>query len=129
MTSPALESQRLDIWLDVACLFKTRSQAQTACKAGKVDVNEQRGKPNRQIRPGDRLRISRTGWKQIVEVVGLAEQHLPKAEARKLYVDQTPAPTEEELVVRRLMRDARIHAPKGAPDKRERRQLRKLKRQ
>ena len=124
-----LESQRLDVWLDIACLFKTRSQAQTACKAGKVDVNEQRGKPNRLVRPGDRLRISRTGWKQIVEVAGLADGNVPKAEARKLYVDQTPKPTAEELEIRRLMRDARIHAPKSAPDKRERRHLRKLKRQ
>ena len=30
---------RLDIWLDVACLFKTRSEAQKACKLGKVTVN------------------------------------------------------------------------------------------
>jgi ribosome-associated heat shock protein Hsp15 len=124
-----LESLRLDIWLDVACLFKTRSQAQTACRAGKVDVNDQRGKPNRLIRPGDLLRISRTGWKQIVELAGLHDQHNPKAQARKLYVDQTPEPSPEELEVRRLMRDARIHAPAERPDKRERRELRRLKRQ
>ena len=30
---------RIDIWLDVACLFKTRSEAQRACKGGKVDLN------------------------------------------------------------------------------------------
>lgn len=127
--TPPPDTQRLDVWLDIACLFKTRSQAQTACRAGKVDVNEQRGKPNRQIKPGDRLRISRTGWKQLIEVVGLETHSIPKAEARKLYLDQTPEPTEEELTIRRMMKDARIHTPAGAPDKRERRQLRKLKRQ
>jgi len=29
---------RLDVWLDVACLFKTRSEAKKACAGGKVDV-------------------------------------------------------------------------------------------
>jgi ribosomal 50S subunit-recycling heat shock protein len=35
---------RLDVWLDVACVFRTRSEAQKACKAGKVDVNGQSAK-------------------------------------------------------------------------------------
>ncbi len=30
---------RLDVWLDVACLFKTRSDAKRACEGGKVSVN------------------------------------------------------------------------------------------
>ena len=42
---------RLDIWLDVACLFKTRSEAQRACKGGKVEVNGQSAKPHREIKP------------------------------------------------------------------------------
>ena len=32
-------SVRLDIWLDVACLYRTRSEAQKACQGGKVEVN------------------------------------------------------------------------------------------
>ncbi|HXT51213.1 MAG TPA: RNA-binding S4 domain-containing protein [Thermoanaerobaculia bacterium] len=118
---------RLDIWLDVACLFKTRSQATTACKAGKVDVNGQPGKPHRLVRPGDELRISRTGYKQIVVVQGVAEHHLPKPEARKLYEDRTPQPSPEELELKRLMRAAGFRPPTKAPDKRERRQLRRMK--
>ena len=50
---------RLDVWLDVACLFKTRSEAKRACEGGKVEVNGQTAKPNRVIREGDRLRIGR----------------------------------------------------------------------
>ena len=49
-TAPSL---RLDVWLDVACLFKTRSEAQRACKGGKVDVNGQSAKPHREVKPGD----------------------------------------------------------------------------
>lgn len=122
---------RLDLWLDVACLFKTRSEAQKACKGGKVDVNGQAAKPHREIRPGDRIEISRPfGRRQTVIVSTLAEKHLPKAEARLLYEDLTPKPTPEDVELRRL---ARMAAPftrpasAGAPDRRERRALRRLK--
>ena len=42
---------RLDVWLDIACLFKTRSEAKRACEGGKVDVNGEHAKPNRAVRP------------------------------------------------------------------------------
>ena len=65
---------RLDVWLDVACLFRTRSEAQKACKGGKVDVNGQATKAHREIREGDSIEISRPfGRKQTVIVRVLAE--------------------------------------------------------
>ena len=66
-----METLRLDVWLDVACLFRTRSEAQNACKLGRVDVNGQAAKPHREIRPGDEIVISRPlGRKQTVVVEG-----------------------------------------------------------
>jgi ribosome-associated heat shock protein Hsp15 len=122
---------RLDTWLDVACLFKTRSDAQKACLGGKVEVNGQPGKPHRQLHVGDTLRITRPpGRHQLVVVVTLTERHLPKAEARTLYEDRTPPPTPEEIEQRELARAFRQSFgshPMRAPDKRERRTLRKLK--
>jgi ribosome-associated heat shock protein Hsp15 len=118
---------RLDVWLDVACLFKTRSQASAACKGGKVDVNGDRAKPNRLLHPGDEVRISRAAGKQIVIVRGLAEHSLPKPEARALYEDRTPPPSPEELELKRLLRAAGIRPPTTAPDRRTRRELRRRK--
>jgi ribosome-associated heat shock protein Hsp15 len=118
---------RLDVWLDVACLFKTRSQASAACKGGKVDVNGERAKPNRPLHPGDEVRISRPGGKQIVVVLGLAEHSLPKPQARQLYEDRTPPPSPEELELKRLMRAAGIRQPTTAPDRRTQRALRRRK--
>jgi ribosome-associated heat shock protein Hsp15 len=120
---------RLDVWLDVACLFKTRSEAQKELKAGRVSVNRQSAKPHRLIRVGDEIEIGRPlGRKQRLRVRGLADQHLPKADARKLYEDLTPAPTPEEIEARRLARifRASVTTP-NAPDKRQRRALRKLR--
>jgi ribosome-associated heat shock protein Hsp15 len=126
-----LDAIRLDVWLDVACLFKTRSEAQRACKGGKVDVNGQAAKPHREVKPGDQIEISRPlGRKQRIVVRKLADRHIPRAEARELYEDLTPPPTPEEVEARRMERLARAFmrpAGAGTPDKRERRQLRRMK--
>ncbi len=116
MKPGARRTVRLDVWLDVACLFKTRSEAQQACKGGKVDVNGQSAKPHRLLHLGDQLRITRAaGRRQQVIVKALAEQHLPKAEARLLYEDVTPPPTPEELAVRELERHFWKARRKAAP--------------
>jgi len=123
------EGVRLDVWLDVACLFKTRSEAQKACRGGKVAANGQSAKPNRRVRVGDELEISRPfGRKQRVRVASLAERHVAKAEARRLYEDLTPPPSPGEIEARRLERMFRAATtPPRAPDKRERRALRRMK--
>jgi ribosome-associated heat shock protein Hsp15 len=125
-----VEAVRLDTWLDVACVFKTRSEAQKACKLGKVMVNGQTAKPHRDVKAGDELEISRPmGRKQLLTVLAVADRHMPKAEARLLYEDRTPKPTPEEIEVRRLERIYRAAAtPRTRPDRDQRRTLRRLKR-
>ena len=128
---PPEDSVRLDIWLDVACLFKNRSQAQAACKRGRVEVNGDSGKPHRALRTGDTVVIRIGGGRRrTLEVVELEKNNVSKARARELYIDHTPPPTQEELELRRMQR---LSAPPardrgaGAPKKRERRDLRRLK--
>jgi ribosome-associated heat shock protein Hsp15 len=120
---------RLDVWLDVACLFKTRSEAQKACRAGKVTVNGRSARPNRPLRPEDDILIGRpSGRTQRIVVKIVATHHMPKGEARQLYEDVTPLPTAEEIEMRRIERSYRAAmSPPRAPDKRERRELRRLK--
>jgi ribosome-associated heat shock protein Hsp15 len=123
-------SLRLDVWLDVSCLFRTRSAAQQACKGGKVDVNGQSAKPHREVKPGDVIQITRQlGRRQRVVVRGIAIQHIKKADARLLYEDTTPPPSPEEQAMLDLMRLAspRRRADLGSPDRRERRRLRSAK--
>lgn len=126
-----MDSVRLDIWLDVSCLFRTRSEAQKACKAGKVEVNGHAAKPNREVKSGDEIVISRPlGRKQRVVVYEVADTHIARKDARGLYEDLTPPPTAEEVEQRRIDRLARAFMrpqSAGAPDRRERRQLRRLK--
>ena len=99
---------RLDVWLDVACLFKTRSEAQKACSGGKVDVNGVAAKPHRLLRVGDAIEISRPfGRKQQLIVTALADRHIAKAEAREESV-------EELVMAAGMLAGQRIGGP--APD-------------
>jgi ribosome-associated heat shock protein Hsp15 len=131
MSPEPLTAVRIDVWLDVACLFRTRSEAQQACKAGKVYVNGQPSKPHREIKSGDEIEISRPlGRRQRVIVYAVADKHIARKDARALYEDLTPPPTPDEIEQRRIDRLARAFMrPRsaGSPDKRERRQLRKMK--
>jgi len=125
-----LDRIRIDVWLDVACLYKTRSEAQRACKGGKVEVNGQRVKPHREVRAGDQIVITRaTGRRQHVAVLGVAERHIAREVARQLYEDRTPPPSPEEQELRDLLKLTRPSRPKsaGIPGKRERRLLRAMK--
>lgn len=124
-----LLSIRLDVWLDVACVFATRSQAKAACEGGKVDLNGERAKPHREVRPGDRIAIAgREGTRRLLVVRGLAEHSIPKAQARKLYEDVTPALPPEMAEARRLDRMLAPRADAVRPDKRDRRDRIRLKR-
>ncbi len=121
---------RLDVFLDVACLFPTRSQAAAACNGGKVDVNGSAARPHKSVKPGDRLSITfGTGKRQFL-IVGVAEHHIAKAEARKLYEETTPPLPPE---VQEALRLERLLAPKssgpgGKLTHRERREREKLRR-
>jgi len=120
---------RVDAWLDVACLYKTRSEAKRGCEGGKVEVNGDHAKPHRLLREGDRVRINRGyGSYQDVIVRILIEQHVKKAEARALYDDVTPKPTPEDIEMRRTERIYRAaQQAAGTPDRRRRRAIRRAK--
>lgn len=119
---------RLDVWLDVACLFRTRSEAKRACEGGKVEVNGEHAKPHRVVREGDEVRISRGfGRHQTVIVRGVTDVHVRKSDARTLYEDVTPKPTPEEIEIRRIERVHRAAAAAAGTDRRRRREIRKAK--
>jgi len=120
---------RLDVWLDIACLFKTRSEAKRACEGGKVEINGDHAKPHRVVHEGDRVRIGRPfGRHQDVVARIVIDQHVKKSEARVLYDDVTPKPTPDEIEMRRMERVYRAATQAaGTPDRRRRREIRRAK--
>jgi ribosome-associated heat shock protein Hsp15 len=112
---------RIDKWLWCARFFRTRGLAQEAVEGGHVQVNGERAKASRQVRVGDRVRITRERERYEVEVIGLPERRGPATEARTNYVESA-----ESEAARAAVREFnRLTAPvsTGRPDKRERREL------
>lgn len=116
---------RIDKWLWAARFFKTRSMAQNAVAGGKVHIDGQRVKPARDVKPGDRLAITKGPQQFEVIVDAVSAKRGPAPEAEALYTE-----TSASLAARERVRAARRTLPPKPdhkPDKRERRRLQKLK--
>ena len=59
---------RVDAWLWAVRLYKTRSLATAACRAGHVHVNGDRVKAAQPVRIGDEMRVRVAGLERILVV-------------------------------------------------------------
>jgi ribosome-associated heat shock protein Hsp15 len=119
-----MTSVRIDIWLWAARFFKTRALAKRACELGRIESNGQVAKPAREVRVGDRLRVTTEGGDYQVEVLLLSAVRGPASIARGLYFE-----TEASRELRKKVADERKamkqfeELPTGRPSKRERRKI------
>ncbi|WP_270239483.1 RNA-binding S4 domain-containing protein [Rothia kristinae] len=124
-TDPAPQgpgSVRLDAWLWSVRLFKTRSAATAACRAGHVRLGDQPVKASQPVRVGDVVKVRQPGWERIFEVTRLIAKRVGAPVARECYVDHSPPkPSARTAPVPRRERGA------GRPTKKERRELDRLR--
>ncbi len=115
---------RMDKWLWAARFFKTRALAARACELGRVQSNGQQAKSGRDVRVGDRLRVTNDGGDFQVEVLLLSEVRGPASVAQTLYRE-----TEESREARQKLAEERKAMrqfetlPEGRPSKRDRREI------
>jgi len=114
---------RVDAWLWAVRVYKTRSEATAACRAGHVRLNGQPTKASQTVVPGDRLRVRRSGEERDLEVTGLLSKRVSAQIARTVYIDHTP-PREKVAVPLVPVRDRGA----GRPTKKDRRELDRLRR-
>ena len=69
-------SGRLDKWLWSVRIFRTRSLASDACRAGSVAVNEQPAKPAREVRPGEMVTVRQGLVRRTLRVVDVPRSRL-----------------------------------------------------
>ena len=116
---------RLDKWLWAARFFKTRSLATEAVSGGKVEVNGERAKPAKAIRPGDEIRLRLGPHEHILIVRDLAERRGPAAVAQTLYQETDASRQARERLAEqlRLAPGGFVYEEKGRPTKKDRREL------
>lgn len=116
------EKLRIDKYLWAIRLFKTRSLATDACKAGRVKLNGQNVKPSAIVKVGDVYQVSKGIEKKVIEVVELSYNRTDAKIAVTKYKDLTPV--EETHAFKSV-----FHAPSlkrdrgtGRPTKKDRRE-------
>jgi ribosome-associated heat shock protein Hsp15 len=112
---------RADQWLWAVRLFKSRSLATSACRAGHVKLNGRTVKPAAAVRVGDRLEARTEGGRRIVEVVRLIDKRVGAPVAVTCFVDHTPPSEAHEAAFVRRDRGT------GRPTKRDRRRIDRLR--
>ncbi len=115
---------RADVWTSSVRLYRTRSLASAACRAGHVSINDVKVKPAQTVHVGDGVEALTDGGLRIVVVSRIIVKRVGAAIAVTCFVDHTPPPPpkEESAFMPRRDRGA------GRPTKRDRRALDRLRR-
>jgi ribosome-associated heat shock protein Hsp15 len=121
------EKLRIDKYLWAIRIFKTRTLAADACKAGRVKLDSQNIKPSHEVRIGEIYQVSKGIERKVLKVTGLLEQRADAKTVIDFYEDITPV---EQTQAFKSM----FHAPilkrdrgTGRPTKRDRREIDDLK--
>ena len=120
--STLLTGMRLDKWLWAARFFKTRSLATQAIDHGHVKLNNERVKPAREVKPGDRLMIHVGDFDWVLTVRALS-LHRGSAPVAQLLYEEDPASharRQQQVSERKLATNPAAEI-KGRPTKRDRR--------
>jgi ribosome-associated heat shock protein Hsp15 len=119
---------RIDKWLKVARIFKTRTKATAACTSGKVRVNSVTAKPHHSVLPDDQIEVRFGDWTRILIVKRIADKPVPKAVAREFYEDRSSPRPRLDPIDRILLKGGESRERgKGRPTKKERRSINHLK--
>lgn len=125
-------SQRLDKWLKIARIMKTRAWAAAACQDRRVKVNGQIAKAAKMIKPGDTVTIRMKGGKyRNLKVLEISHKSISAKDAIMLYHEETNKLSEEAQELMDIhWQSVKTHRPryKGRPTKRERREIERFKR-
>ena len=118
MTEPGARA-RVDTWVWCVRLFRTRTIAAAACRAGHVRVNGDRAKPATPVGAGDEVRVRVEGLERVVVVTRPITRRVGAAVVPDCLVDHSPPPPTRLDTPAVPVRDRGA----GRPTKRERREI------
>jgi ribosome-associated heat shock protein Hsp15 len=117
---------RLDKWLWAVRIFKSRSLASDACRAGSVTVNEQPAKPARDVRPGETVTVQQGLVLRTLRVVGVPPSRVGAKLVPSFCTDLTPKEEFEKGRQHAVQQLLAREKGSGRPTKRDRRLLDKV---
>ena len=119
---------RLDKWLWAARFYKSRALARAMIEGGKVHYNGQRSKPGKVVEVGAKLKLWQGDEEKEVVVLQLTAQRRGASDAQQLYreTEESAAKRAKNAEARRLNALYAPH-PETRPDKKQRRDLLRLK--
>lgn len=121
------EGLRIDKWLWAVRIFKTRSVAGEACKAGKVKIEEVTVKPSREIKINDIVEIRLGVYTKTVKVIGLIHNRVAAKFVTDHLQDLTPPEEYDKQKIQHEINYEFRPRGEGRPTKKERRLIEKLK--
>ncbi|MGZ4705849.1 MAG: RNA-binding S4 domain-containing protein [Acidimicrobiales bacterium] len=114
-----MDETRVDRWLWAVRMYKTRSEATTACRGGHVRVNGSPAKPASHVRIGDRVSARVHGLDRVLEVVRVIDKRVGAPVAAECLVDHSPPPPPRDESAPTFVRDPSA----GRPTKKDRRSI------
>lgn len=117
------EKLRIDKYLWAIRIFKTRSLATEACKAGRVKLNGQNVKPAHEVRVGEIYQVSKGIEKKILQVKELLEKRMDAKSVINYFEDQTPL--DQTYAYKSVFHSPTLHRDRGTgrPTKKDRRDI------
>jgi ribosome-associated heat shock protein Hsp15 len=126
LSTAAAASNRIDKWLWAVRVFKSRSLATDACRAGSVEVNEQPAKPAREVKTGEQVVVRQGLVTRTLRVVGVPRSRVGPKLVPEFCHDLTPPEEFEKARQQRVQQLLAREKGSGRPTKRDRRLLDQL---
>ncbi|MBL7803186.1 MAG: RNA-binding S4 domain-containing protein [Saprospiraceae bacterium] len=121
---------RIDKWLWSVRIYKSRTLATDACKAGKIKLGEIQAKPAQLVGPGDEVTVRKDGFNFQFRVVQAIEKRVGAPIAVTCYEDLTPPEERNKYQVWFIQSNANTEKREkgaGRPTKKERREIDEFK--
>jgi ribosome-associated heat shock protein Hsp15 len=115
------EKVRIDKWLWAVRIFKTRSMAATACRKGKVIIDNLPVKPSRNVLLDEIINVKKPPVIFTYRIKGLPLKRLSAKLAKECFEDLTPQEESDKLKVKELPGFGYRKRGDGRPTKKERR--------
>lgn len=122
-------AQRVDKWLWAIRIFRTRSLASAACRAGSVTIGDRPAKPAREVRPGETLQVRQGLVKRTLRVIDVPRSRVSASLVSRYCEEMTPPEEFEKARKEPLQQSLSREKGSGRPTKRDRRLLDRLLRE